>query len=67
MPKPTPKNARLIPPDPPSADSHGNIRVYIDLPSDLVRKFNVLAAMRGIPKRILLAEMVRDAVADVKL
>lgn len=51
----------------PPPDSKGNIRVYIDLPGDVARKFNVLAAMRGVPKRLLLAEIVRTAVADVKL
>ena len=67
MNKPTPKNARVTAPAPPTTDAKGNLRVYIDLPTDVVRRFNVLAAMRGVPKRTLLAEIVRLAVADVKI
>lgn len=47
-------------------DSRGNVRVYIDLPSDLVRRFNVMAASRDQPRRALLAEIVRDALAAAK-
>lgn len=65
--KTTPKTARLTAPTPPPTDAKGNVRVYVDLPAELARKFNVLAASRGIPKRILLAEVVKAAVADVKL
>jgi hypothetical protein len=62
--KPKPKAPA---PAPAPVDSRGNVRVYIDLPPDVARKFNVLAAMRGVAKRVLLAEIVRDAVAEVKL
>lgn len=36
-------------------------RVYIDLPVESVRRFNVLAAMRSMPKRKLLEAIVEDA------
>lgn len=42
-------------------DSKGNKRVYIDLPANSARRFNVLAAMRGVPKRELLAQIVEEA------
>lgn len=48
-------------------DSRGTQRVYVDLPADLVRRFNVLAATRGMPKRGLLAQIVEDAVKAAKL
>lgn len=43
-------------------DSRGTMRVYVDLPKESVRRFNVLAAMRGMPKRALLAQIVEEAV-----
>jgi hypothetical protein len=36
--------------------------VYIDIPGDLVRKLNVLAAMRSVSKRALIADLVRREV-----
>ncbi len=62
--KPPAQSAPRVPQVP---DSRGNVRVYIDLPSALVRKFNVLAAMRGLSKRGLLAQIVEQAVNDAKL
>lgn len=47
--------------------SSGTQRVYIDLPVDAVRRFNVLAATRGVPKRALLAEIVEEALKAAKL
>ena len=51
----------------PVKDSAGNVRVYIDLPAELVHKLNVLAALKNKAKRKLLAEIVSAAVAEVKL
>lgn len=55
-------------PSPPAktavVDSRGYVRVYIDLPPDIVRRFNIMAATRGQPKRVLLAELVRNALID---
>lgn len=63
-----PKSKPATPPrGPPLTDSRGSVRVYIDLPADVVRQFNILAATRGVPKRTLLADIVRAAVADVKI
>lgn len=56
----TPKPAR-------STDSKGNVRVYIDLPPELVRRFNVLAAMRSVAKRVLLAQIVEEALTAAKV
>lgn len=47
-------------------DSRGYTRVYIDLPPDIVRRFNIMAATRGQPKRTLLAELVRNALIDAE-
>ena len=47
--------------------SSGTQRVYVDLPTELVRKFNVLAAMRSQPKRALLAQIVEEAVTSAKI
>jgi hypothetical protein len=56
-PKPGAKERRA-----PGTDARGNQRVYIDIPGDLVRKLNVLAAMRSVSKRALIADLVRREV-----
>ena len=50
-----------------AVDSRGTQRVYIDLPKDSVQRFNVLAAMRSMPKRALLAQIVEEALKANKL
>lgn len=50
-----------------STTSSGTQRVYVDLPADSVRRFNVLAAMRSMPKRALLTQIVEEALKAAKL
>jgi len=57
----TPKRAAT------ATDSRGTMRVYIDLPVESVRRFNVLAATLSMPKRTLLAQIVEDALKASKL
>lgn len=61
-------NKRTAPAKKPATrTSSGTQRVYVDLPTELVRKFNVLAAMRSQPKRALLAQIVEEAVTSAKI
>lgn len=46
----------------PAADSKGNRRVYVDLPAPLITRMNVLAAMRSVTKRALIASLLTDAI-----
>lgn len=50
-----------------ATDSRGMKRVYVDLPAASVQRFNVLAAMRNMPKRMLLASIVEEALKAAKL
>lgn len=50
-----------------STTSTGTQRVYVDLPAESVRRFNVLAAMRSMPKRLLLTQIVEEALKAAKL
>ena len=47
--------------------SKGTQRVYVDLPADLVRRFNILAATRALPKRTLLSQIVEAALKEASL
>ena len=55
----------------PAVDSKGNRRIYVDLPTPLITRMNVLAAMRGMQKRVLIATLLTDAInraaAEAKL
>lgn len=55
----------------PMVDSKGNRRIYVDLPASLITRMNVLAAMRGLQKRVLIATLLTDAInraaAEAKL
>ena len=55
----------------PAVDSKGNRRIYVDLPTPLITRMNVLAAMRGLQKRVLIATLLTDAInraaAEAKL
>lgn len=46
----------------PAVDSKGNRRIYVDLPAPLITRMNVLAAMRGMQKRVLIATLLTDAI-----
>lgn len=50
-----------------TSTSTGTMRVYVDLPVESARRFNVLAAMRSMPKRVLLTEIVEEALKAAKL
>ena len=52
---------------PDTTDSRGSKRVYIDLPAESVRRFNILAATRGVAKRALLAQIVEEALKAAKI
>lgn len=51
----------------PATTTRGTTRVYVDLPAESVRRFNVLAAMRAVPKRLLLAQIVEDALKEANV
>lgn len=54
-------------PKPATTTTRGTVRVYVDLPAESVRRFNVLAAMRSVPKRLLLTQIVEDVLKDAKI
>ncbi len=56
------KTASAAPPPTQAVDSKGNRRIYADIPDALVKKFNVLAAMRGVTKRSLITALLTDAI-----
>lgn len=47
-------------------DSKGNRRIYVDMPATLVTRLNVQAAMRSIPKRVLMAQLLADALTRLE-
>ncbi|RTL17983.1 MAG: hypothetical protein EKK55_21905 [Rhodocyclaceae bacterium] len=51
-------------PKPATTTSKGTKRVYIDLPVDLARRFNILAATRSVGKRALLAQIVEKELKE---
>ena len=58
-------------PAPAPADAKGNRRLYADVPAPLITRLNVLAAMKGVTKRALIASLLSDAItrasAEAKL
>ena len=60
-----PKRPEVLPPprslQPP--DSNGRVRVYLDIKQNLSTGLVVLAAKRGVTKRLFLESLVTDAVA----
>lgn len=50
-----------------AVSKNGDVRVYFDLPADLGRKLNILAASLDKPKREVLADIVTAAVANVRI
>lgn len=61
--KPAPAAAPVMPTGHMQAvDSKGNRRIYVDLPTPLITKMNVLAAMKGVTKRAIITMLLTDAV-----
>lgn len=54
-------------PAPPPIDSKGLVRIYVDIPAEMARRFNILAATRGVPKRALMTDIVGAALAAAKV
>ena len=48
-----------------AVDSKGRVRLYVDVPAEVARRFSVLAALRGVSKRDLLAQILSDTTANV--